>query len=308
MLELPVAVPNAGWDPRLLAFRSAEVVTVFAVLTRRWTVLVDTLYSEAGVRELVRQVLEVATPPGGGAAPPLLVVNTHADWDHAWGNHLFAGAGAPFPAPVLATAACAQRMREPGEAALLAQMSAGEPARFAGASLTPPTLAFEGSLRIEGGDLTLELLPAPGHKPDQLVVWIPEIRTLLGADATEHPMPFVEGPGHLAELVATLERLRALEPEFVLACHDRLDGDPGLLDRNLAYFARVWAAASSHPGGAVQDEALEEALGLPFAEFAEGVPPGAWDFYRDAHRRALRAALVEARSHGGGPSGRPVPA
>ena len=33
MRELPLLLPNQGWDPRILAFRSADVVTVFAILT-----------------------------------------------------------------------------------------------------------------------------------------------------------------------------------------------------------------------------------------------------------------------------------
>lgn len=270
--ELPVEAPNRGWDPRVRAFTSGSTVTVFAVVTERWTVLVDTLYSEAGARELARLVR------------PTMIVNTHADWDHAWGNAAFPGL------PILGTAECARRLRSPEEAAELARMQAAEPARFAGASLVPPNLTFEGAAEVDGGDLTLRLLRAPGHQPDQIVIWIPEIRTLLGADATEHPMPFVQGPGHLAELVGTLEWMRDLRPATVLACHDRLDGDPRLLDRNLAYFAAVREAARRHPEVASDHPDPEAALGMPFAA---AVPEEAREFYRGAHLRALRAALAE---------------
>ncbi len=293
MPELPFPLPNAGWDPRVCAFRCAEVVTVFAVLTRRWTVLVDTLYSEAGARELARLAQEAAALRHGGTSPPLLVVNTHADWDHAWGNGVFIGPAATFPAPVLATRACARRLRSAELATELAERLRAEPERFAGAALVAPTLAFDGVLEIDGGDLTLQLLPAPGHSGDQLVVWIPELRHLLAADAAEHPMPFVEGPGHLGRLVETLERMRDLNPSRVLACHDRLDGDPELLARNLAYFARVRQAARRYSGLIRQDADLEQALRLPATGFLEDVPEEARDFYRDAHVRALRAAVAE---------------
>lgn len=296
MPELPVPLPNRGWDPRICAFRCAEVVTVFAVLTRRWTVLVDTLYSEAGARELGRLALEAAARHHGAAAPALLVVNTHADWDHAWGNGVFAGPTAQFPAPLLGTRECARRLGSAEEGGDLADRIGREPERFAGASLVPPTLSFDGALEIDGGDLTLHLLPAPGHTSDQLVVWIPEIRHLLAADAAEHPMPFVQGPGHLGQLVEALEMMRDLEPGRVLACHDRLDGDPGLLARNLAYFARVRQAALQHRAAAPQEVDLEQALGLPLAEFLEGVPEEAWEFYRDAHHKAMRAALAESQT------------
>ena len=292
MTDLPEPVPPRGWDPRVLAFRSGSLVTVFAVLTRRWTVLVDTLYSEAGACELAGQALEAAHRLHG-TPPPLLVVNTHADWDHAWGNAVFAGPRAAFPAPVLGTRECARRLRSAEEAAELQAALAREPDRYAGAALVAPTLAFEGSAEIDGEDLTLHLLPAPGHKPDQVVVWIPEIGHLLAADAAEHPMPFVEGPGHLARLVATLEALRDLHPRKVLACHAPLDGDPALLDRNLAYFARVRAAAAAATPGTLPPEDLEEALGLPLREVAPDLPEEIRDFYREAHRKALAAAWFE---------------
>ncbi len=304
MPELPVPLRNQGWDPRVCAFRCADVVTVFAVLTRRWTVLVDTLYSEAAARELGRLALEAGARHRGGTAPPLLVLNTHADWDHAWGNGVFCGPKASFPAPLLATRACARRLRSAESAAELAARLVEEPERFAGAGLVAPTLACDGILEIDGGDLTLQLLPAPGHTSDQLVVWIPEVRHLLAADAAEHPMPFVEGPGQLGQLVETLERMRDLEPVRVLACHDRLDGDPDLLARNLAYFSRVRQAAGRHSGAIPPDADLEQVLGLPAASFLEEVSEDARDFYRGAHRKALLAAVAEVT----GPtiSGRPL--
>ncbi len=301
MEELPLLIPNRGWDPRILAFRSADVVTVFAVLTRRWTLLVDTLYSRAGALELARRALEAAARLHGGPAPPLLVINTHADWDHAWGNGVFAGPEAAFPAPVLGTRECARRLRQAEDAAELESMRAREPVRFAGASLVSPTLAFEGALEIDCGDLLVHLLPAPGHVPGQVVVWLPEIRHLLGADAVEHPMPFVQGPGHLQEMIGTLEAFRRLAPLRLLACHDGLDGDPGLIQRNLDYFGRVREAARAHPQVDPASSGLDLLLELPFEEFCGGVPQEAREFYRGAHLKALRAALAEVQDEGGEP-------
>ena len=55
----------------------------------------------------------------------------------------------------------------------------------------PPTLrscfSVNGRLLIDGGDLTLALLPTPGHTIDHYALYIPEINTLLAADAAELP-------------------------------------------------------------------------------------------------------------------------
>ena len=78
---------------------------VFIVVSERYVVLVDTLVNEATARAL----LELARPHLRGRE--LLVVNTHADYDHAWGNQLFAAADGMAPAPIVGTRACAERMR-----------------------------------------------------------------------------------------------------------------------------------------------------------------------------------------------------
>ena len=44
-------------------------------------------------------------------------------------------------------------------------------------------------MSLHGGDLTLELLHTPGHTPDHVAVWIPEIKTCLAVDTVEHPIP-----------------------------------------------------------------------------------------------------------------------
>src|SRR5262245_20868780 len=90
-------IPNAGWDPRILVARCGTLVDVFVVVAERYVVLVDTLINPGTAAELLR----IAEPHLDGRR--LLVVNTHAHWDHAWGNQLFCGLGARHPAPIVAT-------------------------------------------------------------------------------------------------------------------------------------------------------------------------------------------------------------
>src|SRR5690242_14958747 len=74
-------VPNAGWEPRILVCRCGPLVDAFIVVTARYVVLVDTLINPRTARmqlALAREHLR--------AGRALLVVNTHADWDHCWGN------------------------------------------------------------------------------------------------------------------------------------------------------------------------------------------------------------------------------
>ncbi|HEU5100089.1 MAG TPA: MBL fold metallo-hydrolase [Roseiflexaceae bacterium] len=284
-------VPNAGWDPRILVCRCGTLVDTFIVVTERYVVLVDTLINPSTAAAL----LEIARPHL--ASRQLLAVNTHADWDHAWGNQLFAGPGAAHTAPILATRRCAERLRSERERHKLANMQAGQPGRFDDVLLTPPTVLFDERLAIEGGDLTLDLFATPGHRPDHIAVFIPEIGTLLPGDAAELPFPFVDSAESLPAMRDSLARMDALRPATALYCHAPVDSGPGLLRQNMAYFDTVdqrCRAALARGVPANLDGADVEAL-VEFS-FAEALPAGAdaqalEGFYRPGHQAALRAML-----------------
>lgn len=290
--------PNAGWDQRILVCRCGTLVDTFIVVTERYVVLVDTLINARTAAAL----LEIARPHLAGRQ--LLAVNTHADWDHAWGNHHFSGPSAVLPAPIIGTRLCAERLRSAEAQQKLSTMRANEPGRFDDVILTPPDLLFEERLAIDGGDLTLELFATPGHRPDHIAVFIPEISTLLPGDAAELPFPFVDSAKSMPAMRGSLARMAALAPTTALYCHAPVDSGPGLLGQNMAYFDTIEqrcrdALARGVP--AKPDAADIEALvGFPFAE---ALPAGAdaqalEGFYRPGHQAALRAMLEHlAASH-----------
>jgi glyoxylase-like metal-dependent hydrolase (beta-lactamase superfamily II) len=285
-------VPNQGWDPRILVCRCGPLVDTFVVVTERYVILIDTLINARTATAL----LEIAREHLRGRQ--LLAVNTHADWDHAWGNQVFAGPGAAHPAPIVASRRCAEWLRGEQAQRELERMRAAEPGRFDDVRLTPPTVLFDQKLAIDGGDLTLELFATPGHTPDHVAVYIPEIGTLLAGDAAELPFPFVESAAALPQLRDSLRRMAALEPATALYCHAPVTSGPALLRANTAYFdtveARCRAALARDAPAIPADDADVEAL-VGFA-FAEAIPPeldadALAGFYRPGHQAAIRAAL-----------------
>jgi len=288
-----------GVDRRLRMFRAGHEVDTFVLLTRRYAVVVDTMSTPeemTAVMGLVRDDL---------AGRQVLVVNTHADYDHAWGNAVFATPDGAYPAPIIAHRRVAERLRDPETERYLRQRQQVEP-RFAAVRLIPPTVIFSDRLRIDGGDLTLELIPTPGHTDDHVAVWIPELRLLLAGDAAEQPIPYVNAPSDLPALRASIRLLVALDPATVIPCHGGTT-DPGLLARNLAYFdllditvATAVAAGGVPPDWATRED-LPDALGLPYEEAlrAVDIDPATVpepDFYRASHLRAVRAVLVNLSS------------
>ena len=269
MSDAPVQVEEIrlpGVDPRIRLFRAGEEVDTFVVLTRRLAVFVDTMATPG----LMRQVVERVRPDLPGRA--VVVLNTHADWDHVYGNSVFL-TGGDLPGVIVASERTRDRLCGVGASEVLARQQRQEE-RFREVTLVPPHLTFPEHLTLEGGDLTLEVLPTPGHTDDHVSVWIPELRTLLAGDAAEFPFPHVSSGATLPGLRASLERLAALRPEVVLPCHGGTT-DPHLLAWNLRYFG----ALEARP-----DLTYEAAL----AEL--GVGPGDVPaFYRPFHEDAVRA-------------------
>lgn len=272
-------VMNEGWDERILVCRNGGLVDTFIVISQRYVVLVDTVINPT----TARQMLDYARPHLAGRQ--LLVVNTHADYDHAWGNQLFVGENAEFPAPIIATRRCAEQFALPDATNHLQEMQAAEPAIFNEVILTPPTILFDETLTIDGGDLTLELFATPGHTVDHLAIYVPQIETLLAADAAELPFPLARTVDGLPVMRASLTKLAARNAKHVLYCHAPVTIGPALIDANIVYYdgleahCRV-ALAKGIPVDPPPDADVAALIAYPFAE---AVKVGAFSHFLEPH-------------------------
>jgi glyoxylase-like metal-dependent hydrolase (beta-lactamase superfamily II) len=269
------------------------LVDSFAVITERSVVVVDTMVNLETAREIMNLLA-----PDLSAKRSLLVVNTHGDWDHTLGNGLFAGPDPQFPAPIIAHRLTPSRMRSAEAVAYVASLKAENPGEFDSAEIWPPTVLFEESLVIDGGDLTLHLFPTPGHQPDHISIWIPEIRYLLAGDAAEMPFPHVSDWKTLPELRSSLHRMQDFGAERVLYCHAADVTDPVLIWHNICYFDELERRCrqSLTSGTIPKDvEELEDpalAIGWPFEDALpplmalDDLPPP------EGHFQAIRAMLI----------------
>ena len=290
-------VPNGGWDKRVRLFRAGQEVDTCVVVTRRYVVVVDTMATP----ELAAAIMQAVSDALAGRQ--LLVVNTHADYDHCWGNAIFESPGGRYPAPILAHSLAQERMQSDEARQSLARRQQ-ESERFANVRLVEPTITCSNGLTIDGGDLTLELLPTPGHTEDHLSVWIPELKVLLAGDAVEFPFPYVENALDLQAMRDSLTILARLHPEVVIPCHGG-PSDATLIARNRAYFHKVWhrvrtaLASGPAPSDWRERDDLPEIIGFSFEEgvqIAGGAPAGLPTFYRGFHLAALRATLTNLQT------------
>lgn len=288
------SVPNAGWDQRIVVFQCGELVTAFAVLSKRYVILIDTLVNAATAQYMVETIQDAVT-----GNRQLLVINTHADWDHCWGNSIFAGVDAIMPAPIIGHRLCRERLISDAARQTLRDKQQQDPEHYAYVRLVPPTVTFDKCLTIDGDDLQLELIHLPGHTPDHIAVHIPGLATVFPGDAAELPLPFVDTAETLPQLRASLIRLRELQAATALYCHAPGVSGPEVIDANIAYFdtleqrCRHALSAAVVPPDLDQVRDIEALIGYGLTDVPGAVQlePDAEAFYRDAHQQAARAML-----------------
>lgn len=282
---------NDGWDERILVCRNGKLVNTTIVVSRLYVVVVDTMINPATAEAL----LDLATTHLEGRRS-LLVVNTHADYDHAWGNQTFASRGVP----IIGRRRSVPIFTQAGSLSFLEKMQQEEPSIFGQISPTPPNILFDETLTIDGGDLTLELFATPGHTDDHCSVYIPEIRTLLAGDAAEFPFPMARTPDGLPAMRHSLSRLADLNAENVLYCHAPLGMGPQLLHENITYFERLEEACRRAMEQGMPADLRPEAdiIKLVGLTYADAVPnndrwQGAHDFLQTSgHAQQLRHMLA----------------
>lgn len=131
---------------------------------------------------------------------PFTVVYSHADWDHVLGT---GGIGRAWEG-VVAHSVCESRFRE--EVRLtLEERRISAPGEYDQVTLFPPTRTFRDRMTLGLGGITLELHSLPGHTPDTIVGYLPEWGILLGGDAVEDPLPFLNPGGPVEAWAGELE-------------------------------------------------------------------------------------------------------
>jgi cyclase len=88
-----------------------------------------------------------------------------------------------------------------------------------------PTRVLTGPATLRVGSVTVEAFPADIHSQDHYLLWLPESRTLLAADAVEDTLTYLAEPDRLDQHLSDLDKLLDLAPDRILPAH----GDPGII-------------------------------------------------------------------------------
>jgi glyoxylase-like metal-dependent hydrolase (beta-lactamase superfamily II) len=164
----------------------------------------------------------------------LLVVYSHADWDHIWGT-----AGLPHASSVIVGHSLCRTRFGDDVPVTLRERRLAEPGTWDGVALVAPNTAFDNEMVLSLGAMTIRLRHLPGHTPDSIVGFIPARGLLLMGDAAETPFPVVPAGSPLERWIAELERWeRDPRVRTVVPAHGALGG-PEILARNIDYLTRL---------------------------------------------------------------------
>ncbi len=83
--------------------------------------------------------------------------------------------------------------------------------------LTWPTMTFSDRMTIMMGDLEVQIMhPGRGHTRGDTIVWVPSQKVLFSGDLVENGATPYTGDAHLRDWPGTLDKLRALKPDFLI--------------------------------------------------------------------------------------------
>jgi cyclase len=264
------------------------------VISGEATLLVDTLFDLRLTREMLETMRRAA--PAAGSIDVL--VNTHADPDHTFGNQLVRDAR------IIASARAAEEMRAgEGPEQLRALVAAApqlgpagtfvehafSPFDFSDVELVPPSSTFNGELELTVGDVPVRLIEVgPAHTRGDILVHLPGERVVFSGDilfAGGHPVMWA---GSVDGWIAACERVLALDVDVVVPGHGPVSDQAGVRELRdyLVY---------------VKDEAtrLYEA-GMPVREAAKRIDLSAYAGWRNPERVVVSVDAVYRQLAGDG--------
>lgn len=257
------------------------------------SLLVDTLFTGS----LTRDMLDTYRRAVPEAAEIDILVNTHANGDHTFGNSIIEGAR------IVASKACADEMEErtaPQFSAMMANWrDHGNTGRFLHETMgvtfdfsdirhTPPTETFSGQTELTLGDRRIQLHEfGPAHTKGDLVVHLPDARTVFTGDllfAGSHPILWV---GPINNWINACETILSWDVETVVPGHGAISG-PGALREMRDYLVMI------RDGTAARFKA-----GLTWEDAAFDLAHATSDDWLDCERIVANVATVYRELSGG---------
>jgi cyclase len=204
------------------------------ILFEDYVVLVDANFP-SGAQVVMPKIKE------SSSKPVRFAFDTHHHGDHAYGNRLWADAGA---VPIAHVGVLEEMKRVEtgyfGGAPGRWEDSAQRRPDVAATKLKPPTMLFPNELFIDDGKQRVELRWfGVAHTRGDAMAWLPKQKILFTGDACVNGPHNAVHDANIAEWIKTLEALKALGAEKVCPGHGPMGGPEVLVDQQ-GYFIALY--------------------------------------------------------------------
>jgi cyclase len=218
-------VERIGKRGHLFIFEFGDVGTdttnVYVIKGKTKSFVIDTFLGPQAISE-IKPVLNTDF-----TEKPTIVINTHAHFDHFWGNCAFQHA------TIVAHILCKQAIASKQQVEYLEKNSHYQSGQV---EIVAPNLTFEKRVIFE--DDGVELFYSPGHTRDTISCIDHVDQVLLVGDNIGLPIPSIYLGVKVQDYIETLERYRSLRlPNMISSHYNQIDDK--LIADNLQYLRKL---------------------------------------------------------------------
>ena len=185
--------------------------------------VIDSLRVPSFARDLIHDIHHITNKP------IQYVINTHAHWDHVWGNEEFR------KATIIGHQNCYREMLDTRwnklwrDKVISDGLDWSEEARLG--DITPPNLTFETSMRLYFGGRELELMYlGKAHTSGDIFIHLPAEKLIFTGDVIQdHRVPYL-GDSYPAQWPDTDDRVVALSVERFVSGHGPIGDHHGIVE------------------------------------------------------------------------------
>jgi cyclase len=256
---------------------------VAVIVNQDDVLVVDSHASPAAAWALAEQIKTITDKP------IRFVVNTHFHWDHAHGNQIYgpgveiigheftrkmlvegaSKSGRSYPYFVGAIPSQIEQTKkdlaaatdEAARAKLRTQLSVQENylAATNAVNVTPPTVTLAESMTLYRGGREIRLLfLGRGHTGGDVVVYLPRERVVATGDLLVANLSYL-GDAFVTEWIATLDRLKSIDFDWVLPGHGQAFQGKAKIDHFQSYLRDFWSQTQKlHAAGVKPEEAAKQ--------------------------------------------------
>ncbi|MFW9788245.1 MAG: MBL fold metallo-hydrolase [Candidatus Thorarchaeota archaeon] len=201
----------------LFAFQDPFLTNVYVIIGQERVYVIDTFLGMDSMK-----VVEQTLMDEGYSNLPVIVFNSHGDYDHYWGNAAF------DDALVLGHRECRDRILAESEEALRvnSEQKKGE------VIIKAPSQVFSSRISFPNDGITF--FHTPGHTTDSSSCIDETDKMLFVGDNVETPLPYVYNT-NIAQFSQTLKDYLEIDWDVMIASHAPPLYDKKLLYRNIEY-------------------------------------------------------------------------